>query len=210
LTLVISQRQTAYERFLSEWQKADGQLQSNLWELARISASLTTTYGESDVAIFASEVKRSPQYIYQLAQTFQAFPEDSTRVENLPFSTHKIAARHKEPKIAIGTASEKKLSGRQLEVWIDERAAEEKKSLKRRDADKRENWGRGRTSDQWEGLEAKFLSLSDEQLVFYALSICSRVARSLHLETVEHVLSCDDVPHYTEERKHQLKFKDVT
>jgi hypothetical protein len=206
------------DSFVEEWRRVDESLQSSLWELARIAASLTSVYGESDVEVFARKVGRAPSYVRSLAQVHRVF-ENATRVANLTFTHYRVAVRSQTPQAAITIASERRMSTRELEAWIDEQAAVEKGKLQRRESDRergacedgRQGNGekRKRQAERWEVARATFLTFTHEQLVAYALVVHSRIPDVLHMETVEMVAEIEDLPHYTGERKFQLNFKDA-
>src|SRR5688572_15525537 len=85
-----------YEDHVDAFQGIDRSVDARLWALASVAASLKTRYNDQTVQKFAHEVRHSAVYIYELAATYRKF-ENSTRVEILSFTHHRIAARAKDP-----------------------------------------------------------------------------------------------------------------
>lgn len=109
----------SYEDHVAAWDDAQIQVDSGQWGQAQIVASLVTKYNESTVKRFAHDVKRSAQYIWDMASTYRAFPEKSVRTDYLSFTHHLLAARADEPKDAIEKARDKEWSTRELKSYVE-------------------------------------------------------------------------------------------
>lgn len=118
-----------YEEHVDAFQGIDKSVDARLWALAAVAASLKTRYHEKTVEKFAYEVRHSAVYIYELAATYRKF-ENSTRVEILSFTHHRIAARAKNPQKAIQAANDEEMSTRELEKWIKRQEPPTRKSVK--------------------------------------------------------------------------------
>jgi hypothetical protein len=82
---------TSWEDHIEAWHHLGREVDGAAWARAAIAASLKGRYGEGAISKFAKEVGFSKTAIYDFARTFEAFPEKSSRPENLSF-THCIYA----------------------------------------------------------------------------------------------------------------------
>lgn len=118
-----------YEEHVDAFQGIDRSLDARLWALAAVAASLKTRYNDQTVQKFAHEVRHSAVYVYELAATYRKF-ENSTRVEILSFTHHRIAARAKDPQKAINAANDEEMSTRELEKWIKRQEPPTRRAVK--------------------------------------------------------------------------------
>lgn len=118
-----------YEEHVDAFQGIDKSVDARLWALAAVAASLKTKYNEQTIQKFAHEVRHSAVYIYELATTYRKF-ENSTRVEILSFTHHRIAARAKDPQKAINAANDDEMSTRELEKWIKRQEPPTRRAVK--------------------------------------------------------------------------------
>jgi hypothetical protein len=118
-----------YEDHVEAFQGIDRSVDARLWALAAVAASLKTKYNEQTIQKFAHEVRHSAVYIYELAATYKKF-ENSTRVEILSFTHHRIAARAKDPQKAICAANDEEMSTRELEKWIKRQEPPTRRAVK--------------------------------------------------------------------------------
>lgn len=88
------------------------------WELAKICYFLTAR--GFDVSSLSYILKKSKRHINDLIRTFQAFPFEESRIPELSFTHHKIAARAKNPHEMLNLAYEKRLSTRELSKLVDD------------------------------------------------------------------------------------------
>lgn len=82
-----------YDDHVGAWGDAQNAIDGGLWGQALVAASLVTKYGESDVKKFASDVKRSAAWIYDMARAYRVFGENSSQLDYLSFTHHVEAAK---------------------------------------------------------------------------------------------------------------------
>lgn len=63
----------------------------------------------------ASQIGVSSGYVGDLARTYAAFPDDSSRNKEMPFSIHKLCAKSNDPEYWLRVAEENQYSTRQLQ-----------------------------------------------------------------------------------------------
>ncbi len=105
-----------FDEHVESWRQVNDSLEGHLWMLGAIASSFTTNYGSDDVGRFAYEVACSKRYVWQLSKTYEAYnDENCTRVQNLSFKHHTVAARSAEPQKALEQAHDNGWSTRELE-----------------------------------------------------------------------------------------------
>lgn len=82
-----------YDDHVGAWGDAQNAIDGGLWGQALVAASLVTKYGESDVKKFASDVKRSAAWIYDMARAYRVFGRNSSQLDYLSFTHHVEAAK---------------------------------------------------------------------------------------------------------------------
>ncbi|MEW6772176.1 MAG: HNH endonuclease [Bacillota bacterium] len=108
------------------------------WHQGEILASLAEC-GVSQRAV-ASEIGKSSSYVRERIKTWRAFPEEGTRVRELSWQHHRIAAKTDDPQNWIAKAADNGWSTRDLERAIKEARnpnsalTQEEKELKQAEA----------------------------------------------------------------------------
>ncbi|RJX18223.1 MAG: hypothetical protein C4570_07220 [Ammonifex sp.] len=108
------------------------------WHQGEILASLVEC-GVSQRAV-ASEIGKSASYVRERVKTWRAFPEEGTRVRELSWQHHRIAAKTDDPQDWIAKASDNGWSTRDFERAIKEARnpssalTQEEKELKQAEA----------------------------------------------------------------------------
>lgn len=109
---------STYEDHLKAWREVVSDVETDLWKLGSVAASLVRTQGDSDVVKFAKEVGLSKSRIYEIAKTYKTF-QISGRPEKLSFSHYEEAAESEDPVAMIGLAKRKEWSARELKRYIE-------------------------------------------------------------------------------------------
>lgn len=111
----------SFEEHVETWRTVDGSMQSHLWMLGAIAASLEKKYGENAAGQFASQVGCSKRWINKLAQTYRAWANGKA-LSHLGFQHHAIAARDKNPEKVLQMAHDNQWSTRELEAAVKDRS----------------------------------------------------------------------------------------
>lgn len=85
----------SWEEHVEAFREHTTSVQTHIWLLASISASLESSYGGGETKRFAGEVGRSERRIRQYAQTYRVF-HNRRRSELLEFTHHQIIAEYFE------------------------------------------------------------------------------------------------------------------
>ncbi|MEW6228061.1 MAG: hypothetical protein AB1700_08250 [Bacillota bacterium] len=108
------------------------------WQQGEVLAALAEC-GVSQKAV-ASEIGKSASYVRERIRTWRAFPEEGTRVRDLSWQHHRIAAKTDDPQNWIAKAADNGWSTRDLEQAIKEARSpnsavtQEEKELKQAEA----------------------------------------------------------------------------
>lgn len=111
---------TSFEQHVSTWRTVDESMESHLWMLGAIAASVEKKYGEDATGRFAEEVNKSRQTIRRFASTYREW-EKRSALSVLTFHHHTIAARDPAPEEIIALARDKHWSTRELESAVKDR-----------------------------------------------------------------------------------------
>lgn len=83
----------SWEDHVEAWHHLGREVDGAAWARAAIAASLKGRYGDGAVEKFAAEVGFSGASVRHFARTFEAFPKNQERSQNLTFSHHLLAAK---------------------------------------------------------------------------------------------------------------------
>lgn len=115
-------RVESWEDHVEAWHHLGRQVDGAAWARAAIAASLKGRYGDDAVGRFAEEVGFSRAAVYQFAKTFEAFPEKSTRVDNLTFTHHRhaavLATNSEQARVAVDLAGREGWSANALRAYL--------------------------------------------------------------------------------------------
>lgn len=100
----------SYEEDLALFQEILEKGEETLWEQAQAAALMEAKYGRDTAKMLASDTGLSASYIRMITATYKAFPTPESRVADLSFSHHRIAAGTDDPEKWIEHAAEHDLS----------------------------------------------------------------------------------------------------
>lgn len=109
---------SSYDDHVKAWREVVSDVETDLWKLGSIAASLVRTQGDADVVKFGKEVGLSKSRIYEIAKTYKTF-EKSGRPEKLSFSHYEEASGSSDPIAVIGLAKLKGWSARQVGRYVE-------------------------------------------------------------------------------------------
>ena len=96
----------AYEDDLALFQELLEREEETHWEQAQVAALMEAKYGEHTAKAVAGDTGLSASYVRMLTATYKAFPTDESRVPDLSFSHHRIAAVTADPARWIRAAAD--------------------------------------------------------------------------------------------------------
>lgn len=104
------EQRASYEADLSVFIQLLESERDAVWAQAAWAMEMARKYGRGTARMLAADTGRSASYIRQLVATAKAFPEPESRVADLSFSHHRLAAMTEEPERWIELAAERQLS----------------------------------------------------------------------------------------------------
>ena len=110
----------SYEDDLALFQELLEREEETHWEQAKVSALMEAKYGEHTAKTVAGDTGLSAAYVRMLTATYKAFPTDESRVADLSFSHHRIAAVTEDPQRWIQEAADNDWSCADLRKAISE------------------------------------------------------------------------------------------
>lgn len=125
-----------FDDHVGAWEDAQNAINGGLWGQALVAASLVTRYGEGDVKKFASEVKRSANWIWDMARTYRVFGEKQSQLCYLSFTHHVEAAKLAKDgdveaaREALIEAHDGEWSTKELQNFVENGIRPEKKTKK--------------------------------------------------------------------------------
>lgn len=130
------EQEPGIEELIQAYISLEEQERDSKWAKAQLLEAMLSAGAKA--SWLASQLEISVSLIRKMVKTFKAFPEEDTRVCELDFEHHFVAATSDKPAVMIARAADEQLSTRQMRKLIVEEEASSAVKEIAKDEDKKE------------------------------------------------------------------------